>query len=402
MVKKAAVIGGGAMGGGIAHLLAAAGIECFIKDVDSLFVDKAIAHSRAIFEKMVKKGKLEQSVAFEAQSRLRGGVEYDRSWFADVDLVIEAVPEILDLKRKVFVELEGLCSSKTILASNTSTLSIADMASDLKDKSRFVGLHFFNPAHVMKLVEVIYDDNTAADVVAAMMDLCGTIGKVPIKVRNAPGFVVNRILIPYMNEAVLVLMNSKVAVGEIDDVMHSFGMPMGPFALWDLVGLDVGLHASRTLEDAFGSRTPVPELLKFLVERGDFGQKTGRGFFDYTAGEKQVSAAVEEFVSGWQREHDINEERFVPERLMLVQVREALLIVAEDIASPKDVDAGMVYGTGFPARVAKGPLDYGENRLGWNNVGQLMRDYGKSVSADRYYLPANFDGLDSGPGIFVS
>ncbi len=187
-IKKAAVIGGGAMGGSIAHLLTSVGIECFVKDIEKEFVDKAIDLSRSIYDKLVKKGKMDQKRADELQALLRGSIKYDTKFFEDVDLVIEAVPEIMKLKQGIFAELEKICPEKTILASNTSTLSLTEIALKIEKKDRFVGLHFFNPAHVMKLVEVIYDENTSGEAVDTMMEFSLIIGKVPIKVKNGPGF----------------------------------------------------------------------------------------------------------------------------------------------------------------------------------------------------------------------
>ncbi|HNR52430.1 MAG TPA: 3-hydroxyacyl-CoA dehydrogenase NAD-binding domain-containing protein, partial [Deltaproteobacteria bacterium] len=349
-IKKAAVIGGGAMGGSIAHLLSSVGIECFIKDIEQKFIDKALQHSQDIYDKLVKKGKLDQKRAKDMQGLLSGSVKYEKKYMSEVDLVIEAVPEIMKLKQDVFAELEKLCPERTILASNTSTLSLTEISAKLKDRSRFVGLHFFNPAHVMKLVEVIYDENTSKNIVDTMMEFSLVIDKVPIKVKNGPGFAVNRVLIPYMNEAVLALLDGEGTMEEIDEAMVEFGMPMGPFTLWDMVGLDVGLHASGTLEEAYGSRAPVPKLLKHLVDKKMFGQKTGKGFFDYSSGEKKPSKEVEKFIKDWRKENLPSDLAFSPERLMAVQIREALWILAEGLASANDIDTGMVYGTNFPTK----------------------------------------------------
>ena len=160
-IKKAAVIGGGAMGGSIAHVLTLVGIECFVKDIDIKFVEKAITLSKGVYDKLVKKGKLKQEKADTLQGLLKGGIEYDAAFMSDVDLVIEAVPEVLKLKKSIFAELERICPEKTILATNTSTLCLTEMSIDLGRKDRFIGLHFFNPAHVMNLVEVIYNKNTS-------------------------------------------------------------------------------------------------------------------------------------------------------------------------------------------------------------------------------------------------
>jgi enoyl-CoA hydratase/3-hydroxyacyl-CoA dehydrogenase len=402
-IIKAAVIGGGAMGGSIAHLLTSVGIECFVKDIDQKFVDKAVDLSKGVYDKLVAKGKLAADKAEKKQGLLKGGIQYDLEYMKDVDLVIEAVPEILKLKKQIFAELDRICPGKTILASNTSSLSLTDIAEDIKRKDRFIGLHFFNPAHVMKLIEVIYDTNTSAETLEDMMKFATMIDKVAIKCKNAPGFVVNRILIPYMNEALLALMDGSGTMQEIDEAMVEFGMPMGPFTLWDLVGLDVAMHASVSLEEAFGKRTPVPDILKIIVDKKMFGQKTGKGFYDYSdKSNKTVNAEVDKYLKKLWKENPPDSLDFEPERLLAVQVREALMIAEEGIAGSHDIDTGMVYGTNFPTKVAYGPLHWAEEIAGWSNIADISEMYAIETSPERFTLPSSIDKLGNGGSIFVN
>jgi enoyl-CoA hydratase/3-hydroxyacyl-CoA dehydrogenase len=398
-IKKAAVIGGGIMGGSIAHLLASAGIECFIKDIEQKFVDKALEQSQGIFDKQVKKGKLDGKKAEQMQALLCGGVEYDKGYMAELDLVIEAVPEIMKLKQGVFAELEKICPERTLFASNTSTLSLSEIAAKVKHKERFVGLHFFNPAHIMKLVEVIYDENTSSATIGAMMEFSELIGKVPIKVVNGPGFAVNRVLIPYMNEAVLALMEGEGTMEEIDEALTEFGMPMGPFTLWDMVGLDVGLHASTTLEEAYGARTPIPELLKHLVGKKMFGRKSGAGFYDYSSADKAPSKEVEKFLKRWWKDNPQSDLAFSPDRLLAVQIREALAILDDGFASANDIDTGMVYGTSFPTKVSWGPLHYAES-AGWDAVNDLLYSLACEYGEERFTAPGLMKDLVKGASAF--
>jgi enoyl-CoA hydratase / 3-hydroxyacyl-CoA dehydrogenase len=400
-IKKAAVIGGGAMGGSIAHLLTSVGIECFVKDIDQKFVDKAVSISKGVYDKLVAKGKLAVEKAESRQALLKGGIEYDIEYMKDVDLIIEAVPEILKLKKQIFAELDKICPEKTILASNTSSLSLSDIAEEIQRKDRFIGLHFFNPAHVMKLVEVIYDQNTSSETLEEMMKFTTIIDKVAIKCKNAPGFVVNRILIPYMNEALLALMDGSGTMEEIDEAMVKFGMPMGPFTLWDLVGLDVAMHASVSLEEAFGKRTPVPDILKIMVEKKMFGQKTGKGFYDYSdKSNKTVNIEVEKYLKNLWKENPPADLDFEPERLLAVQAREALMIAAENVAGAHDIDTGMVYGTNFPTKVAYGPLHWAEEVMGWSNVADIAHMYTIEVGPERFTLPSSIESLANGGSIF--
>jgi enoyl-CoA hydratase/3-hydroxyacyl-CoA dehydrogenase len=394
-IKKVGVIGGGAMGGGIAYVLSSVGLKVVVKDIEQKFVDKALENCKKIYDGRVKKGKMTLEKATDGMNLITGTVAYEG--FEDVDLIIEAVPEVMDIKKKVFGDLEKVCPEHTIFASNTSSLSIEDLARATNRPKKTVGLHFFNPANVMKLVEVIHYPGTDQSVINAMMDFSLAIRKIPIEVGNCAGFAVNRVLIPYMTEAMRALLDTPdLTTGDIDKAATEFGMPMGPFTLTDLVGIDVGTHAGGTLEEAYGERCAVPALMKKMVDGGLLGQKSQKGFYDHTA---EGAPNHKDFLAILKEERKNVKPAGVPfdiTRLLLIQIREALMLVEEGFASPHDVDTGMVYGTGFPHRVAWGPLHYGEEVLGWKKVKEKFTEYAKTIDPVRFKAPKILDDLAAG------
>ena len=394
-IKKAGVIGGGAMGGGIAYVLSSVGIETIVKDIDQKFVDKAVDGCQKIYEGRVKKGKMTQEVADKGMGLITGTLTYDG--FGDVDLIIEAVPEVMDIKKKVFADLEEACPEHTIFATNTSSLSIEEIAKATKRPEKVVGLHFFNPANIMKLVEVIHYPGTDKKVIEGMMDFSTKIKKTAIEVGNCAGFAVNRTLIPYMGEAMAALLDTPdLTTQEIDKAAVEFGMPMGPFILTDLVGIDVGNHAGGTLEEAYGERCRVMPLMKRMAEAGVLGQKTQKGFYDYS---KEGAPNSDEFLKILEEERKNvtpTKAKFDILRLILIQIREALMLVEEGFASPYDVDTGMVFGTGFPYKIAWGPLHYAELVMGWEEVKKKFDEYAKSIDKVRFTAPKILDDLAAG------
>lgn len=275
------ILGAGTMGSGIAQVVAQAGYEVIVRDVEQRFVDKGLAGVSKNLAKMVEKGKLTAEKKAEIEGRLSGTV--DLAAGQDADLVIEAVIENLELKKKVYAELDAIVQPKAILASNTSSLSITALASCTKRPGQVIGMHFFNPVPVMSLVELIKGAGTSEETYAAAFEFVKSVGKTPVKVEEAPGFAVNRILVPMINEAAYLLSEGVASAEDIDTAMKlGANHPIGPLALADLIGLDVCLAVMEVLYTEFSDSKyrPCP-LLRKMVRAGYLGRKTGRGFFKY-------------------------------------------------------------------------------------------------------------------------
>ena len=290
-VSKAAVVGAGTMGGEIAQTIAAAGYPVVLKDVEQRFVDQGLEKAREVtkgqLSRQVKKGRLtERDVERRADatvSLIEGTVDYDS--FGDVDFVIEAVPERIDLKRRVFGELDEVTPGHAILASNTSSLSIAEMGQSTSRPDKVVGFHYFFPASIMRLIEVIQGGGTtSAETMHAAATFAQSIRKQPIRCREVPGFVVNRVLLASISELWKAEAEEGLEPAEIDKAVFEAGAaPMGPFYLTDLLGLDTALHTVEHLNASYGDRFFVSPTLQGLVSEGNLGQKTGKGFYDHSS-----------------------------------------------------------------------------------------------------------------------
>jgi 3-hydroxybutyryl-CoA dehydrogenase len=280
--KKVAVLGAGTMGLGICQVFAQSGFQVVLYDIKQEFVDKCIERIGKIIAKAQEKGQAPEGAKDFVLGNIKGTI--DIKDVADVDVVVESIVENLEIKKSVYKQIDEICKPETIFASNTSSLSITEMAAVTKRPQKVVGMHFFNPAQVMALIEVIPALQTSDETVEAIIELSKKIGKKPIKVKEGPGFVVNRILIPGMNEAAFILMEGLATVKDIDTAMRlGAGWPMGPFTLADMVGLDIALEVANVLFRETGDpKYRVAPIIRQYVRAGWLGRKTGRGFYDYS------------------------------------------------------------------------------------------------------------------------
>jgi 3-hydroxyacyl-CoA dehydrogenase len=279
-VFKAAVVGAGTMGGEIAYTIADAGIPVALKDVKDEFVEQGLGKARSIWQGRVEQGKLDQGELDRRMALIEGTTDY--SGFGEVDFVIEAVPERIEIKQAVFEELDAVTAGRAILASNTSALSITEMGEVTSRPDKVVGFHFFFPASVMRLIEVVEGEDTSADAAQSAANFAQRIRKLPIRCAEAPGFVVNRILHSGVSELWRVQEETGMDVKELDRlVRESKAAPMGPFFLTDLLGLDTVLHVAEHLQQAYGERFYLHQGMRDRVAAGELGAKTGKGFYEH-------------------------------------------------------------------------------------------------------------------------
>jgi 3-hydroxyacyl-CoA dehydrogenase / enoyl-CoA hydratase / 3-hydroxybutyryl-CoA epimerase len=347
-VERVAVVGAGVMGGGIAQLLAHRGLTVRLKDIEEKGLATGLRHARGQFEKLVKRRKLRQREAEDRMAAISPTLDY--SGFGAVDLVIEAVVERMDVKKSVLRETEAAVPGDAVLTTNTSSLSVTEMQSALERPENLAGMHFFNPVHRMPLIEVIRGERTSDEAVATVFALALRLGKTPVIVKDGPGFLVNRILTPYLNEAGY-LLEEGASIAQVDEALLSFGMPMGPFRLLDEVGLDIARHAGATMHEAFGERFAPAPALQALEGSDRLGRKTGKGFYAYENGKAEhpdpaIYQELAEVVGAERRElASVN----IRDRCIMPMINEAARILEEGIArSPGDVDLAMITGTGFP------------------------------------------------------
>jgi 3-hydroxybutyryl-CoA dehydrogenase len=279
MIRQITVIGSGTMGRGIAYLAAISGFDTIVHDVDGASLDAARASIESLLRKGVEKGKVDPALADDARGRVEYGSDLEAS-LRGADLVIEAVPEVLELKEELFAQADVFCSEETILASNTSSLSITRLAENVERRDRFAGMHFFNPPHQMKLVEIVAGQRTSPETIEMIREVVLRMQKEPIVVRDSPGFASSRLGVAVGLEAIRMLEEGVATAQDIDRAMElGYNHPMGPLRLTDLVGLDVRLSIAEYLASTLGPRFEPPALLRSMVREGKLGRKTGRGFY---------------------------------------------------------------------------------------------------------------------------
>jgi len=343
-IGKCAVLGAGVMGGGIAQLFSAYGLSVRMKDLNYPSLGRGLRQAREVYDYAVKKKKLKKNQAISGMGLI--SVTTDYSGFSNADLVVEAVVEDMKIKQAVFSQLDSAVKPGAIIASNTSCLSVEKMSEGVQNKSRVIGMHFFNPVHRMPLVELIRTPYTSDETVATMVEFSKRLGKTPIVVKDSCGFLVNRILLPYLNEAGF-LLEEGIDFERIDRIMQEFGMPMGPFTLMDEIGLDVGYKVACLLEENLGARLKVPQIFKKVYEKKWFGRKTSQGFYIHKTKEKEPNRQVYGLLSQGPAAKLSDKE--ILNRMLSKMVKEARMCLEEKVCQePSDVDIGMIMGIGFP------------------------------------------------------
>lgn len=350
-VNRVAVVGAGTMGSSITVALISRAYPVILKDVDDKAVQAGLANIDRLLKSRVDKG-LPLQEAESQRALVQTATDYAN--FADVDFIIEAVPESIDLKRKIFADLDEYCNVDAIFASNTSSLSITQLGAFTRRPDKVVGLHFFNPAHLMKLVEVIPGLETSVDTVGTAISVGQSLGKLAVRVDECASFLVNRLLGRYINEALWVLQEGNLTVEEIDKAAVDYVMPIGPLALRDMNGADVGLSVARFNFQEYGERFMPPPILEQMVRLNLLGQKTREGFYRYDeatrkrAGTNPRLAHILADLGGVRSDAPA----FTPERLFLPMINEAFLALQEKICDPEDLDPALMAGLGM----RRGPL----------------------------------------------
>jgi len=350
-IRTVAMLGGGVMGSGITNLLLHHGFDGILWDINDEAIDKGLSAIRKTFAYPIKKGKMTEE---ELDRLIREHLTTSTSLedLGKVDLVIEAVLEDMKIKQDIWKRLEGICRPEAVFATNTSALPITEMASIFRDPGRMIGLHFFNPADRMQLLEIICGKETSDQTLATSVAYARAIRKVPIVVNDGPGFYVSRQLSALMGESTF-LVGEGIDPVRIEEAMLEFGMPMGPATLSDLTGIDIGYHVGKNFEKSFGERWKMSPIYERVYQTGCYGRKTGAGWYDYSGEEPVANPKVREVIDSYLKENAIAPKQVssqeIVDRMLARAINEAAYMIKEGICDrPQDMDLAMIYGTGFP------------------------------------------------------
>ncbi|MBT7609783.1 MAG: hypothetical protein HN576_08500 [Bacteriovoracaceae bacterium] len=379
ILKRGAALGAGTMGGGIAWLMAETDMAPILKDLTPEALELGLKQSAANFLGQMKRKKMSYDQFERKQRTISPELTYDS--FGQVDLVIEAIVENINIKKSVFAEVEKHVSKSCVLTSNTSSLSVEEMSTALEYPERFAGLHFFNPVNRMPLVEIVTHSKVAPETIEALYSWCLKAKKKPVVVADGPGFLVNRILMPYLNE-VGFLLKEGVSMKDVDDACLNFGMPMGPCRLLDEIGLDVGVKVAKILHEGLGDRAATSDLSQVVVDKGFLGKKNKKGFYLYD--EKGKVTGVNEEVQKLLPSENIKmSETDIQMRVFLPMINEASIILDEKIVSKaSDVDLGLIFGIGFPP-FRGGLLKYADSQ-GLDRILEVIEKFSNTVNDKRY------------------
>ncbi|MFW9804604.1 MAG: 3-hydroxyacyl-CoA dehydrogenase [Candidatus Thorarchaeota archaeon] len=370
-VKKIAVIGSGLMGAGIAYVSAWNGYEVTMVDINQDLVDKGMERLRTDVMTGIDKGKMTITEAEGLMSRLSGTTDTEAA-VKDADLVIEAIFENMEVKKEVFAKIDAVAPAHCILATNTSSLSIDELATATGRPDKFIGMHYFSPVPAMKLLEIVLGEKTSEETINVAKAVGQKQGKKTVIAKNSPGFIVNRLLMPGMREAILMLERGEATKEEIDTAMVSIGKaPAGPFSLGDFVGLDIAFNAMSTLYREIGDCFKPPDTLAKLVESGAIGMKSKKGFYDYAADDVQPEAAKGA------------DPAWIVERLNMPAIREAMILVDDEIANKEDIDMAMKLGASWPMGPFEMADQYGLDRCR-ESIGKLESELGECYSVPKY------------------
>jgi 3-hydroxyacyl-CoA dehydrogenase / enoyl-CoA hydratase / 3-hydroxybutyryl-CoA epimerase len=399
-IYKVGVVGAGAMGAEIAQVVSFAGIPVVLRDIEQAFVDKGITHIRGIYQRRVDKGKMSAEELEKKMALISTTVDLDP--LKEVDLIIEAAPENMELKKKIFAELDQVARPGTILATNTSALSISALASSTKRPEKVIGMHFFYPAHIMKLLEIIPGLGTSDETVDNCIAFGESLRKIPIRVNECAGFLINRLLMPYLNECAYCLEEGAASARDMDEKISKFGLPMGPFTLVDTLGLDVCTEVGEILYRAFGNRMRPAAIWRALHGEKRYGVKTGSGFYLYPGGKEdpELGKIIQDLPDKKE-----GHSQFSVERALYPMINEAAHCLEEKVSSAREIDLGVIAGLGFPQK-SEGLLHHADT-IGLDTVLTGLEGFHKK-HGERFWpaprlrrmVDAGYLGKKSGQGFF--